>query len=406
MLKETGRGSSSLHTGRVMRRLIAVEMALSFVLLVLAGLFIKSAVTFRATQFAFAPENVYTAIVRLPETTYGDAAAQARFSEQVREKLSGLPEVTGVALATAVPGVGSLAVAPVDVEGNVRIDGEKGVPTRSIIVTPGFFALFRASVVDGRDFDTRDRPANLPVAIVNEAFATRHFPAGALGRRIRFAEPNDEKTWLTIVGVTSDLMAGGVERDVPEAVYLPLAQNPRSELQILARPRVGFASLPAPIRESLTALDSDVALFNVLALDVVIDQANSQYTWFSILFLISGGIALFLAAIGLYGVMAFWVIQRTREIGVRMALGGQNVDIVRLVLGQGMKHTAIGLLVGVVLALPAARVLGFALYGVAPYDPTVFVSILAVLAGAGTLGCWLPARRATRMNPVEALAAD
>jgi putative ABC transport system permease protein len=138
----------------------------------------------------------------------------------------------------------------------------------------------------------------------------------------------------------------------------------------------------------------------------VIGMANSQYTWFSLLFLISGGIALFLAAVGLYGVMAFWVIQRTREIGVRMALGGQRGDIVGLVLRQGMRQTSIGLIAGLLLAIPAARVLRFALFGVAPHDPMVYGAIIAVLVGAACLGCLLPARRATRMDPLEALTAE
>jgi len=209
-----------------------------------------------------------------------------------------------------------------------------------------------------------------------------------------------------VTGVTTDLLEGGLEREIPETVYLPLSQNPQSALTILARPRGAFPSLPTPIRESLAALDRDAALHNVLPLDEVIAQANSQYTWLSILFAVSGAIALFLAALGLYGVMAFWVIQRTREIGVRMAVGGQRRDIVRLVLSQGMRQMSIGLGAGVLLALAAAALLNYALFGVAPYDPVVFGSVLAVLILAAWLGCWLPALRATRIDPLEALVAE
>ena len=212
--------------------------------------------------------------------------------------------------------------------------------------------------------------------------------------------------WMTIVGVTSGLMEGGLEGETPEAIYVPLAQHPQSSLTILARPRGDFASLPTPVREAVAALDRDVALSGVLPLDEVIASANSQYTWLSILFFVSGAIALFLAALGLYGVMAFWVIQRTREIGVRMAVGGQRRDIVRLVLSQGMTQVSIGLGAGVLLALGAASLLDFAFFGVAPYDPIVFGSVLAVLILAGWLGCWVPARRATRIHPLEALSAE
>jgi predicted permease len=406
LLKDENRGSSNFRVGRIMRRLIGVEMAVSFVLLVLAGLFARSAANFHATDYAFEPEEVYTASLRLPETTYGDAAARARFSEQIRETLGGLPQVAGIALATAVPGVGSARIVPVELEGAAEVGGEGGSRARSIVVTPGFFELFRASPVVGRDFAARDRAGAFPIAIVNEAFAREHFPEGALDRRIRYSGPEGEEEWLTIIGVTPDLMAGGIEGEIPEAVYLPLAQHPRSQLTIIARPRGGFTVLPAPIRESLAALDPDVALFRILPLEQVINLANSQYKWFSVVFAINGGIALFLAALGLYGVMAFWVIQRTREIGVRMALGGQRGDIVRLVLRQGMSQTSLGLLAGVLLAVPSAQLLSGILYGVAPYDPMVFGSILAVLITAAWFGCWVPARRATRIDPLKALVAE
>jgi putative ABC transport system permease protein len=410
LLKSDARGSSSFHLGRVMRRLVGVEIAVSFVLLVLAGLFVRSAANFADTDFAFDPDEVYSALISLPDERYADASARARFAERLHETLGSLPPVAGVALTTGVPGVGSSDVVRVAVDGAAEVDpdGKGGRPTRTIVVTPGYFELFRAAVVAGRDFDSRDRAGSLPVAIVNDAFAKKHFPSGALDRRIRTVGTRGDTAWLTVVGVTgvTDLLEGGLERETPETVYLPLAQNPQPALTILARPRGAFTSLPAPIREALAALDRDAALHSVLPLDEVIAQANSQYTWLSILFAVSGGIALFLAALGLYGVMAFWVIQRTREIGVRMAVGGQRRDIVRLVLGQGMRQMSIGLGAGVLLALPAAALLNFAFFGVAPYDPVVFGSVLAVLILAAWLGCWLPARRATRIDPLEALVAE
>jgi putative ABC transport system permease protein len=406
VLKDDARGSSSFRLGRVMRRLIGVEIALSFVLLVLAGLFIRSASNFQATDFAFQPEEVYTGRVRLPETAKDDAA-RVRLSEQIRGTLSALPQVAGVALSTAVPGVGSSETAPVEVEG--ARDPSAAARARSIVATTGFFDLFRASLVAGRDFDTRDRAEGLRVAIVNESFARRHFPAGALealSRRVRTSGPDSDEAWLTIVGVTRDLMEGGVDSRNPETVYLPLMQHPQTVFTLVARPRAGFASLPAPVRESLRVLDPDIALFDVQRLEDVIYDANSGYTWFSVLFLISGGIALFLAALGLYGVMAFWVIQRRREIGVRMALGGQRRDIVRLVLRQGLAQTVLGLVAGVLLAVPSAGLLRSAMFGVAPYDPIVFGAVLGVMIAAAWLGCWMPARRATRVDPLKALASE
>ena len=406
-LKEDARGSSSFRLGRVMRRLVGVEIALSFVLLVLAGLFIRSASNFRSTDFAFAPEEVYTARLQLPDAA-SDEAARLRLADRVRETVGSLPEVAGVALSTAVPGVGSSPMTSLEIDGAAD---RAGAPrARTLVVSPGFFALFRTPFVAGRDFDARDRVGAPNVAIVNESFAKRYFPSGALDRRIRIAPPAatrdriDPGQWLTIVGVTPDLMEGGLEAENPEAVYLSLAQHARAELTVIARARSSFASLPAPIREALRAVDPDIALFRVQRHEAVIDDANSGYKWFSVLFLVSGAIALFLAALGLYGVMAFWVIQRTREIGVRMALGGQRRDIVHLVLRQGLSQTALGLLAGVLLAIPAAAFLGFAMFGVTPYDPLVFGTVLGVMITAAWLGCWMPARRATRVDPLRALA--
>jgi hypothetical protein len=273
-------------------------------------------------------------------------------------------------------------------------------------VSPGFFELFRTRLIAGRDFDTRDRPDAVPVAIVNESFARRYMPDGALDHRVRLSGRDGKGEWLTIVGVTQDLMEGGVEGWDPEAVYLPFSQHAQTAFTIVVRPRASFESLPVAVRESLLALEPDMALFDVQRLEAVIYDANSGYTWFSILFLVSGGVALFLAALGLYGVMAFWVIQRTREIGVRMALGSQRRDIVRLVLRQGFAQTSVGLVAGLLLAVAAAVPLRSAMFGVTPYDPVVFASVLGVMLAAAWLGCWMPARRATRVDPLRAMMSE
>jgi predicted permease len=406
LMKDGARGASGLHMGRLMRRLVGVEMALSFVLLVGAGLFIRSAANYDRVDFAFDPEEVYQARVRVPDM-YVSSDSRMLFLAELRQTLSDLPQVEGVALASDVPGIGSSAVQPVEVEGAAPVELGERPRARSITVTPGYFDFFRSAVSVGRDLEDGDRSGTLPVAVVNAAFERLHFPTGALERRIRFDRGVDGPTeWLTIVGVAPDLMAGGVDGEVEEAVYLPAAQVLPASLMVLARPVTDFASLPTPVREAIAGLDRDVPLFDVRSLRAAIDSANAQYTWLSALFLTAGAIALFLAAIGLYGVMSFWVAQRTREIGVRMALGGQRRQIVRLVLRQGMTHTGLGLAVGVALAIPFARVLGGALFQVSPYDPIVFGSIMGILVGAAWLGCWLPARRATGIDPLEALGGD
>jgi predicted permease len=320
------------------------------------------------------------------------------------QSLDALPETDGVAFATDVPGIGSSAVVDLEIEGSAPDTERPSV--RSIAVTPGYFDLFRAPLVAGRDFEVADRYGAPAVAVVNEPFQRRFFPNGAVGRRIRLGGGDSAGEWRTIVGVAPDLMAGGLERQTEETAYLPITQTVPEGGWIIARATTEFAALPDPVREAVARLDGDVPLQFARSLRSAIDAANAQFFWLSILFMVAGGIALFLAALGLYGVMAFWVAQRTREIGVRMALGGERRRVVGLVLRQGMIQTAWGLAVGLLLAIPVARAFGSILYDVAWYDPMVFGSILAILAAAAWLGCWVPARRATRIDPLEALSQD
>jgi predicted permease len=413
LLREGARDTSGLTLGRVMRRLVGAEMALSFVLLVGAGLFVRSAMNVFDLDIPFRPEGVYAARIRLPVESYPTDEARYRFLEQLPEALTSLADVERAVLSTALPGVGASAIARLEIEGTPPRGEDDPVRTRRIAVSPGFFEMFDASL-RGRDFDAQDRAGTEPVAIVNTAFERSYLPDGALGRRVLLAtEQGDD--WRTVVGVTTDLMAGGLEQESPEAVYIPLGQE-RADLGsgaeiespsivVLARPVGEFSSLPLVIRAAVAALGPDVPLFDVRELREAIEAANSGFLWVSILFLIAGSIALFLASIGLYGVISFWVTQRTREIGVRMALGGRRHQVMGLVLRQGLSHTALGLLVGLAVAIPAATLVASILFDVGPYDPLVFGSIIAVLGTSACLGCWIPARRATRIDPMEALRA-
>jgi predicted permease len=415
LLREGARDTSGLTLGRVMRRLVGAEMALSFVLLVGAGLFVRSAVNVLELDIPFRPESVYAARIRLPAESYPTNEARQRFLEQLPDALTSLADVERAVLSTALPGVGASAVARLEIDGVPPRDEDDPLRTRRIAVSPGFFDMFDASL-RGRDFDARDRAGAEPVAIVNTAFERAHLPEGALGRRVLLTTGQGDEQWRTVVGVTTDLMAGGLEQERPEAVYIPLGQE-RADLGsgaeiespsivVLARPVGEFASLPPAIREAMAALGPDVPLFDVRELRDAIDAANSGFLWISVFFLVAGSIALFLASIGLYGVISFWVTQRTREIGVRMALGGRRRQVIGLVMRQGMSHTALGLLVGLAVAIPAATLVASVLFDVSPYDPLVFGSIIAVLGTAAGLGCWVPARRATRIDPMEALRAE
>ena len=405
LLKDTSRGTSSRRLGAVMGRLVRVEMAVSFVLLVAAGLFVRSAVNVRRIDLPFNADGVYTSWVRLPDARYPGASDRAALIERLEDALTSIPMVSSATIATTMPGFGGW-LRPVAIEGVGDLADPMLPDTRHVAVTPDYFATFGSSVLAGRAFDSRDDEDGLPVAVVNQAFARKHFPDGAVGRRVAFPTDAGGVQWLTIVGVAPDLLAGGLGRELEEAVYRPVAQYPPASFQLAVRTGAPATAVFASIREAVARVDPDVVLFEMKTMEASIHSANTVHAWFSALFLLAGALALFLAAIGLYGVMAFHVAQRTREIGVRMALGGGRGAIVRLVLRQGMAQIATGLAAGILLAVPVAWLLRAGLLGVRPFDPLVFGSVLAVLLVAGWLGCMMPALRATRVDPQVALAAE
>jgi len=405
LLQDSSRGSSGRRGGKLMGRLVGTEMALSFVLLALAGLFIRSAANLRNAHFPFAPEQVSMSNVNVPDAAFGSPAELVQLTGEMMEAIGALPQVTGVALASAPPGIGSSPSVGLEID--APSEATDGPRARRIVVTPGYFALLHGAPLTGRDFDARDDETAERVAIVNRPFVEAHFPDGrALDRRIRLTRGSEAGEWLTVVGAVPDLLAGGIEEEMPEAVYVPFAQSPSPGPTLLTRTSGDVAALGAAIRETVAALEPDVAIFRTWSLGDALAAANSGAHWMSLVFLISGAIALFLAAIGLYGVMAFWVIQRTREIGVRLAVGGQRLDIVRLVLGQALRYTGIGLGVGALVALTLGRVFAAALYDMAWWDPLVLGGTVGVLLTVALVGCLVPARRATGLDPGRALSAE
>ncbi|MGD8280584.1 MAG: ADOP family duplicated permease [Gemmatimonadota bacterium] len=406
LLKDASRGSSSRRLGRMMGRLVGVQLTVSFVLLVASGLFIRSALNLQSYDFQFEPEGVYTANVRLPDATYESVQDRLAFVEELEERLEATPGVSRMTLATVFPGIGHRQ-ARVAVEG-VQDPGAADLPrVGTALVSPGFFETFEAPVLSGRAFDWGDRPGELPVAIVNEAFAEAYLPNGALGRRVALPTGDDAPTWLTIVGVAPDFLAPGIDPEHPrEVVYAALAQDPPISMNLSVRAVGAASALAAPVREITAEVDPDVAVYFMRTLQEALVAANASFIWLSALFVLAGVLALFLAAIGLYGVMAFWVSQRRREIGVRMAIGGGGSRIVGFVVRQGMARIAFGLVAGALLSLPVAWGFRGALLDVSPFDPVVFGTVLAVLLGAGALGCILPALSATRVDPNTVLSSE
>ena len=404
ILKDESRGSSSFRLGRLSRGLVVLEVALSFGLLVGAGLLVKSVVNLNNVDYAFAREDVLTARIGLPEADYATAEDRLRFLDALAERLESVPGARGTALSTALPGFwGGQYYFAVD---GAQYPREQDYPAaHRVAVSPGYFRTYGVEPVRGRVIEDRDREGAVPVAVVNESFARRYYPEDdAVGKRVRVGRSDSEEPWRTIVGVVPDMHAGGPEDEFPEAMYLPLAQAPAAFVYVSARSAAGdAATLTGSIREAVNALDRDLPIFAVGVLDERMATEYWQWDTFSRLFASFGLAALLLAGIGLYAVMAFAVSTRTREVGIRMALGAEARDVVGMILRQGLVQLSFGLLLGLGIAVALGRALTTFLFSVQPGDLSVFAAILVTLLIIGIAASVIPAWRATRVDPVEAL---
>ena len=406
VLKDETRGSSGLRIGRISRTLVVVEIALSCALLVAAGLMVKSIANLRTIEWGFHTENIFTARLGFP-SAYTDTLAQERFFEQLAERLAQLPSAQAASLSSGLPGTGQ-GQGRITVEGKTYAEDRDYPEVSGLVVTPGFFDVFDVPARQGRTLAASDRKGAMPVAVVNERFAREQFGTQSpLGRRVRFGGRTTQNPWLTIVGVVPDLHAGDNEDPRPAAVYTPLAQNHRNFLSIAVRSRGGDPmGLATPVRETVASLDADIPIYWVYSMTEALARPTWFFRVFGTLFMIFGFVALFLASIGLYAVMAFAVGRRTREFGIRMALGAQGGDVIRLIMRQGAWQLGIGMVAGLAAAAGVAQLLTIVLFEVQPRDPVIFAGVAAVLMGAGMLACLLPAVRATRVTPVTALRTE
>ena len=408
LLKDDSRSSTSARLGKFSSALVVAELAVSCGLLIAAGLMIKSVVQLRTLDMPFAIENVLTARVDLPQTTYPDPAASVRFYDQLLPRLQAVPGVEAATLSDGLPAAGNGAIR-VHIEGKPAGQNSDYPFAREGIVTAGYFETFQTPVRSGREFRPTDAAGAQPVAIINESFARTHFPnldpIGRQFRRVIAALPNEP--WLTIVGVVPDLMMEGIGNNnaSPVGYYIPIAQSDvGNAVRIAVRTRGEPAGMASLVRAAVASLDADLAIYEVNTMRWVIDRQTWFYRVFGTFFMVFGICALLLAAAGLYGVMSFAVTQRTREMGVRSALGAQGSQLILLVMRRSVIQLAIGLVLGLGLALLASGALQPVLYHVNPRDRAVFIAVAATLALASLAASFLPARRVTKIDPALALA--
>jgi len=405
-LKDESPGNSSLRLGRLSRGLVVSEIALSCALLIAAGFMVRSIVNLNRTELGFETEGVLAGRVGLFESDYPDANSRDQFFQQLDERLAAQPGVQAAGLTSDLPGMGG-ARYYFGVEGAVYPTDRDYPVALTNVVSPGFFTVLGVEPTLGRDFDALEAGSGAdPVVIVNQSFADSYL-AGTpvLGERVRLGRSDSQRAWHRVVGVVPDMHVGGNVGGIgdynerPERMFFPLGALDLSFMSFVMR-TPGDPTELAPAARSLVAdLDPNLPVYELSPLGPMIADASWAFGLFGSLFTIFGAAALFLAAVGLYGVMAFSVGQRSQEMGIRLALGASPRALVRLVLRVGAGQLGLGIAIGLVLGALMGRSMRIVLYGVDTNDPFVYGSIVLVLGVTGLLACLLPARTATRTDP-------
>jgi putative ABC transport system permease protein len=412
ILKDEGRGSSSLRAGRLGKVLVMIEVAFSVALLVGAGLMTRSMAQLRTFELPFDPEAYVSGRLQLFEADYPTRDDKQRFWTDLERRIAAVPGATAVALSGGTPGVGS-GGGRIRLEGQTYAEPTDRPQTHQDVVTPGYFALLDADLLEGETFGEQHTMDVERVTVVNRSFAERFWPNGsALGRRFRTGTA-DTIPWLTVIGVVEDLQMQGFQAPVspgaaPDGYYVPVAQSDPSALNLVVRAGAGAApiALAPALRETVRALDPDVPIFELRTIAESAERSYWFYHVFGTVFIVFGVVAVFMASVGLYGVLSFSVSRRTQEIGIRMALGAGRREVLRLVLRQGLMHIAVGLGIGLVAAAGLSRVLRILLFQVNPRDPLVFGGVVLLVVAVGLAASLIPAGRASSVDPMVALRSD
>jgi predicted permease len=408
ILSDVARDTAGGTSGRHVRRLLVVsEVALAVVLLVGAGLLIRTFQFLRQVETGFTTENLLTMRVVLPMPKYAKPEVRRAFYDEVLHRVREIPGIESAGVITFLPLSFNGMNFSFSVEGHAS-PGDMKLPFALYrVVSPDYFRAMGITLQRGRFFDSRDSAESPPVILVNRRFAEEFWPGeDPTGKRLKIGPVDSPNPWLTVVGVVGDVRQAGLYGEVRRDLYAPYAQDRRGFIaprDLVLRTKGDATSVAGAVRQAVWSVDKDQPISNVRTMDQVFAAAISRERFQALLLGLFAALALVLACVGLYGVISYAVAQRTHEIGVRMALGAKPGDVLRLVIRQGMVLTFAGLVVGIAVGVVATRVLSEMLYGVTATDPVTFIGVPVLLLVVAFLACYIPARRATRIDPLVAL---
>jgi len=403
VLKEGGRNASAGSGHRLRTALVITEIALAAVLLVGSGLLLKSLVRLLQTSPGFNPQNILTMSVVLPAQKYTDAATQINFQDQLYERVSALPGVAGAGTIDKLP-LQPGNTTSVYVEGEPVPPPGQELEANVRVITDSYFQTLQVPLIEGRQLDRSDKPDDPESVIISKTTADRLFKGrSAVGRRLRYS--GAEAPPMTIVGVVADVQTTGLDQQLRPVIYYSFRQNASTFANLVVRTNAEPAALAASVRNAVQSVEPQAAVFNVQSMPQLISATPAALArrFPAMLIGVFAALALLLASIGIYGVVSDSVAQQTHYIGVRLALGARTADIMRLVLKEGLWLATIGIGAGVAIAFGLMRLMSALLFNVQAYDVSVFGSVTAALFTVVLLACYLPARRATRTDPLIAL---
>jgi putative ABC transport system permease protein len=403
-LKEGGRGTAVAGSSNFRRALVVVEIALSLVLLTGAGITIRSFVRLRQVETGFDARNVLAVRMGVNPAKYAGEKTVALYDE-VQRRLAILPGVQVTGLTNSIPPIQNDLNDSFTVEGRFVAAGNEAPTAIVLLVDPGYFKALNIPILHGRAFLDTDRANGPRVALINETLANRHFPnADPIGKRIKIGGADRPDTpWMEIVGIAKDVRYDGLKGPIDPAYYMPFAQVPQRGQDIVIKTAGDPASLINAVRSEIRAVDADIPLLRVITLEQRMSEAVGEPRFQTTLLAVFSGIALLLSAIGIYAVISYSITLRTHEIGVRMSLGASRSDVLRMVVREGMMLAIVGALTGLVGALALTRFMAGVLFEISPRDPLTFAAVSGIMLGVAFLACFIPARRATRVDPMIAL---